>query len=72
MQSADSQGPSAEEEFGTRATLDGVATVQEVNFDDIKYQSFDDYLNTTEYKLDKSGLFTKIQMPQDKKLQVSR
>ena len=49
----------------TRANLDGVAEIKSVDFGEIKYNSFDDYLNTTELKIDKSGMFSKIDMPRN-------
>ena len=49
----------------TQANLNGVAEIKAVDFGEIKYNSFDDYLNTTELKIDKSGMFSKIDMPRN-------
>ena len=65
MRVEDSGGESETEMYETRASIDGVSGIQEVNFGDIKYNTFNDYLDTTEYKLDKSGMYSKIDMPRD-------
>ena len=65
MRIEDSGGESETEMYETRASIDGVSGIQEVNFGDIKYNTFNDYLDTTEYKLDKSGMYSKIDMPRD-------
>ena len=52
-------GLTPDQEIESRVGLDGLV-VGNVNYDDIKYKSFDDYLNTTAYQMDKSGIFSSI------------
>jgi len=52
-------GLTPDQEIESRVGLDGLV-VGNVNYDDIKYKSFDEYLNTTAYQMDKSGIFSSI------------
>ena len=48
-----------------QATVSGVSGIEEVDFNDIKYDSLDAYLGTTDFKLDRSGMFSRINIPED-------
>ena len=62
---SDGDGETETQTLETQANLNGVAEIKAVDFGEIKYNSFDDYLNTTELKIDKSGMFSKIDMPRN-------
>lgn len=56
----DDGGLSQEEESDMRFNLDGVDAGM-ANFSEIKHKSYEDYLKTTNYQLDRSGVFSQTQ-----------
>lgn len=59
-QQQDDGGLSQEEESDMRFNLDGVDAGM-ANFSEIKHKSYEDYLKTTNYQLDRSGVFSQTQ-----------
>jgi len=73
VQQQDDGGNTEEQENEMRFNLEGV-NVGEVDYSEIKHKSYEDYLKTTDYQLDRSGVFSQTQFtpegvdPEGKKL----
>ena len=73
VQQQDDGGNTEEQENDMRFNLEGV-NVGAVDYSEIKHKSYEDYLKTTDYQLDRSGIFSQTQFtpegvdPEGKKL----
>ena len=73
VQQQDDGGNTEEQENDMRFNLEGV-NVGTVDYSEIKHKSYEDYLKTTDYQLDRSGIFSQTQFtpegvdPEGKKL----
>ena len=73
QQQKDDGGNTEEQENDMRFNLEGV-NVGTVDYSEIKHKSYEDYLKTTDYQLDRSGVFSQTQFtpegvdPEGKKL----
>jgi len=61
-QQNDSGGATAEQESDMRFSLDGISAGT-VDYSQIKHSSYEDYLKSTNYTLDRSGIFSSTQFP---------
>ncbi len=61
-QQDDGGGATAEQESDMRFNLDGISAGT-VDYSQIKHSSYEDYLKSTNYTLDKSGIFSSTQFP---------
>ena len=52
-------GPSEEEQYNTRVGLDGIMTGN-VDYSLIEYETYDDYIKSTPYSMDRSGGFSTV------------
>ena len=61
-QQDDGGGATAEQESDMRFNLDGISAGT-VDYSQIKHSSYEDYLKSTNYTLDRSGIFSSTQFP---------
>lgn len=61
-QQDDGGGATAEQESDMRFSLDGISAGT-VDYSQIKHSSYEDYLKSTNYTLDRSGIFSSTQFP---------
>ena len=62
----------ADEETEMKTVINGVPNIAPINFEDIKYQSFNEYMKTTPYTLDKTGMFSSVKLKESKNLETGR